>query len=78
MACGTPVIAFERGSMGELIEDGATGFLVEDVAGAVAAVDEVASLDRAAIRAGTVARFDVARMVDDYLDAYAAVVSVRH
>ena len=78
MACGTPVIAFRRGSMGELIEEGTTGFLVDDVAGAVAAVDRAASLDREAIRADAVARFDVARMVDDYLDAYAAVVSVRH
>jgi glycosyltransferase involved in cell wall biosynthesis len=78
MACGTPVIAFRRGSMGELIAEGRTGFLVDDVSGAVAAVDRVASLDRGAIRADAVARFDVARMVDDYLDAYAAVVSVRH
>ena len=39
MACGTPVIAFRRGSMPELIEDGATGFLVDDVDGAVAAVE---------------------------------------
>ena len=77
MTCGTPVIAFRRGSMGELIEDGTTGFLVGDVAGAVAAVERTASLDRGAIRADAVARFDVARMVDDYLDAYAAVVSVR-
>ena len=57
MACGTPVVAFRRGSMGELIEDGKTGFLVDDVAGAVAAVDRAATLDRAAIRAQAVARF---------------------
>ncbi len=74
MACGTPVIAFRRGSMGELIEDAKTGFLVDDVDGAVAAVDRAATLDRAAIRAEAVARFGVARMVDAYLDAYAAVV----
>jgi glycosyltransferase involved in cell wall biosynthesis len=78
MACGTPVIAFRRGSMEELVDEGRTGSLVTDVAGAVAAVDLAATLDRAAIRAHAVARFDVARMVDDYLDAYAAVVSVRH
>jgi len=74
MACGTPVIAFRRGSMEELIEDGKTGFLVDDVEGAVAAVDRVATLNCAAIRAQAVARFGVARMVDAYLDAYAAVV----
>ena len=74
MACGTPVIAFGRGSMGELIEDGLTGYLVDDVAGAVAAVALIGRLDRAAIRARAVARFSVARMVDDYLDAYAALL----
>jgi glycosyltransferase involved in cell wall biosynthesis len=81
MACGTPVIAFRRGSMGELIEDGKTGFLVDDVEGAAAAVDRAVDLDRAAIRAEAVARFGVERMVDDYLDAYASVLrlpSVRH
>jgi glycosyltransferase involved in cell wall biosynthesis len=75
MACGTPVIAFRRGSMGELIEDGATGFLVGDVEGAVAAVERATSLDRPAIREQAVARFGVARMVEDYLQAYAAVVA---
>lgn len=77
MACGTPVIAFRRGSMRELIEDGETGFLVDDVEGAVAAVGRASSVDRAAIRAQAVARFGVARMVDDYLDAYAAVIGGR-
>lgn len=74
MACGTPVIAFRRGSMGELIEDGKTGFLVDDVEGAVAAVARAETLDRASIRAEAVARFGVARMVDAYLDAYAAIL----
>jgi glycosyltransferase involved in cell wall biosynthesis len=74
MACGTPVIAFRRGSMGELIEDGETGFLVDDVASAVAAVGRAPALDRGFIRAQAVARFGVARMVGDYLDAYETVV----
>lgn len=78
MACGTPVIAFKRGSMPELIEDGVTGFLVDDVAGAVSAVTEAASVDRAAIRANAVQRFDVSRMIDEYIHAYEAVLdSVR-
>ena len=77
MACGTPVVAFRRGSMGELIEDGQTGFLVDDVAGAVAAVDRTATLDRAAIRAQAVARFGIGRMVDEYLQAYAEVLRLR-
>ncbi len=76
MACGTPVIAFKRGSMGELIEEAVTGFLVTDVAGAIAAVGQIAPLDRVAIRDQTVARFGVARMVAGYLDAYATVVGL--
>jgi glycosyltransferase involved in cell wall biosynthesis len=75
MACGTPVIAFGRGSMPELIEHGITGFLVDDVDGAVAAVGHAGALDRAAIRDQAVARFGRARMVDAYLDAYAAVIA---
>jgi glycosyltransferase involved in cell wall biosynthesis len=69
MACGTPVIAFGRGSMPELIDDGVTGHLVADVDSAVAAVD-LPALDRSAIRAGTVARFDVSTMVDRYVEVY--------
>jgi glycosyltransferase involved in cell wall biosynthesis len=77
MACGTPVIAFPRGSMAELIDEGETGFLVADVEEAAAAVERAAGLDRAAIRARAVARFGVERMIDEYLDAYAAVVRPR-
>ena len=74
MACGTPVIAFRRGSMAELIDDGETGYLVDDVEGAVAAVGAAATLDRAAIRTQAIARFGVTRMVDAYLDVYGGVV----
>jgi glycosyltransferase involved in cell wall biosynthesis len=74
MACGTPVIAFERGSMAELIDDGTTGLLVEDAGAAVAAVERVADLDRAVIRARAVERFGVGRMVDEYVSAYEEVV----
>lgn len=74
MACGTPVVAFRRGSMPELVEDGRSGALVDDVEQAVAAVPRVLGLDRAVIRAGAVARFDHHRMTDDYLAAYAAVL----
>jgi glycosyltransferase involved in cell wall biosynthesis len=70
MACGTPVIAFRRGSMPELIDDGITGFLVDDIDDAVAAVGRAASVDRNGIREQAVARFDKARMIDAYLGAY--------
>jgi glycosyltransferase involved in cell wall biosynthesis len=77
MACGTPVIAFDRGSMSELIDDGATGALVRDVGEAVQAVPRVAAFDRAAIRASTVRRFSRDRMVDDYVRVYEQVVASR-
>lgn len=77
MACGTPVIAFARGSMPEIIEDGRTGFVVSDIAAAVDAVGAADGLDRAAIRATAVERFDVMRMVDDYVDVYRAVIAAR-
>ena len=70
MACGTPVIAFNRGSMPELIEDGVTGFLVDTVDAAVAAVARVGELDRAACRARVAERFSVDRMADRYLALY--------
>jgi glycosyltransferase involved in cell wall biosynthesis len=77
MACGTPVIAFRRGSMPELIVDGTTGFLVDDIDTAVAAVVCAHALDRGAIRAHAVARFGRARMVDAYVEAYETVARER-
>lgn len=73
MVVGTPVIAFRRGSMPELVRPGVTGVLVDDVAGAVAAVPRAARIDRAACRADAVARFSVDRMVDDYERLFARV-----
>jgi glycosyltransferase involved in cell wall biosynthesis len=77
MACGTPVVACRRGSMPELIVDGASGFLVDDVDGAVDAVGHTRALDRAAIRAHAVARFGRARMIDAYIEAYETVTRDR-
>jgi glycosyltransferase involved in cell wall biosynthesis len=75
MACGTPVIAFNRGSMPELIDEGVSGFLVDNVDGAATAVPMCATLDRAAIRTQAVERFGVSRMVNAYLEAYEAVLT---
>jgi glycosyltransferase involved in cell wall biosynthesis len=75
MACGTPVIGYRRGSVPEVIEDGWTGFLVEDVAGAVAAVEKLDRLDRGMIRARFEQRFTARRMAKDYLAAYDALES---
>jgi glycosyltransferase involved in cell wall biosynthesis len=77
MACGTPVIAHGRGSMGELIEHGVTGFLVDDVDAAVTAVDAATTLDRPKIRELTQGRFTIAAMVDKYVEVYRRVIGSR-
>jgi glycosyltransferase involved in cell wall biosynthesis len=70
MATGTPVIAFARGSMPEVVDEGVTGYLVDDVPGAVAVVDAAAALDRSGVRRRAERRFGVDRMVDEYLAVY--------
>jgi glycosyltransferase involved in cell wall biosynthesis len=75
IACGTPVVAFRRGSVPEVMTDGVTGFVVDDVAGAVAAVHRVGGLSRRACRRAFVERFDAARMARDYLAVYRRLVA---
>ena len=70
MACGTPVIAFARGSIPEIIRHGETGFIVEDIEDAVGAVAAVHSLDRFACRQDVERRFSHTRMARDYVDVY--------
>jgi glycosyltransferase involved in cell wall biosynthesis len=77
MACGTPVIAYDRGSMGELIDHEATGFLVDGLDGATRAVVLAGSLDRSAIRTDTAKRFKVSTMVDQYVSVYRSVLAAR-
>lgn len=77
MACGTPVIAHNRGSMSELIEHGVTGYLVDDLDAAVAAVDAAGTLDRSTIRELTEGRFTIAAMVDKYVEVYRSVIGRR-
>ncbi len=74
MACGTPVIAFPRGSMPELIRDGDTGFLVPGVEEAVDAVKRIPSLDRRRCRREAEERFSSERMVEDYLRVYRRIL----
>lgn len=70
MACGTPVIAFNRGSAFEVVDEGVTGFVVEDVNGAIGAVDRLAHLSREKIRKRFEQRFTARRMAQDYLSVY--------
>jgi glycosyltransferase involved in cell wall biosynthesis len=74
MACGTPVIAFNRGSVPEIIEDGVTGFIVEDQTGAIGAVDRLGQLSRETIRRRFEERFTARRMAQDYLSTYRSLM----
>ena len=74
MACGTPVIAYRRGSMPELIEHGVTGFLVDTFDEAVAAIERLGEIDRRACRRAVEDRFTVDRMADEYLALYRRIL----
>jgi glycosyltransferase involved in cell wall biosynthesis len=74
MACGTPVIAFNRGSVPEVIDHGVTGYIVEDVQGAVAALQRLDELSRTEIRAQFERRFSSKTMARNYVDGYTALI----
>lgn len=75
MACGTPVIATRRGSVPEVVRDGETGIIVRDVAEAATRIGELGRLSRSRIREYAVRRFDVERMVDDYIAVYRRILA---
>ena len=70
MACGTPVIAYNRGSVPEVMEDGVTGFIVQNLDDAVKAVSRVGDLSRTDCREVFEKRFSASRMAHDYVAAY--------
>jgi glycosyltransferase involved in cell wall biosynthesis len=70
MSCGTPVIAWPHGAVSEIVEHGVTGFIVDSIEAAVAAVHDLPRLDRAMVRARFEERFSAARMAQDYLAVY--------
>ncbi len=74
LACGTPVIASNRGSMTELIDHGVTGFLVDSIDAAVDAITHIGEIDRSSCRAAVSARFTVDRMADQYLNLYRSII----
>ena len=77
MACGTPVIAYARGSMPEVIRDGSTGFLVDNVASAVQAVSEINSINRHDCRDEVERRFTCKRMAHEYVKVYHRILEER-
>jgi glycosyltransferase involved in cell wall biosynthesis len=76
MACGTPVIAFDRGSMPELIRHGENGYLVKSVEEAITAVSQIDAIDRLTCRQIVVENFSVQRMAHDYLQVYEQILAL--
>jgi glycosyltransferase involved in cell wall biosynthesis len=76
MFCGTPVIAFNRGSMPELIVHEKTGFLAEDVSGAIECVRQVHLIDRLYCRKWAEENFSTGKMADNYLDVYKEILRI--
>ena len=77
LATGTPVIAARSGALPEIVIDGSDGFVVDNIDAGAAAVELVARLDRARIRASALERFSAARMIDSYVAVYESVVRDR-
>jgi len=77
MACGTPVAALDRGAVREVVDDGITGVVFEDLDQMIAGLDRVTGLDRRAVRGHAVQRFGVDRMVDEYVAVYQRIAGVR-
>ncbi len=77
MACGTPVIAFRRGSVPEVIDDGVTGFIVDTVEEAIAAAKKIDSIDRAGVRRRFEERFTNTRMAQDYVNIYQNLIDAK-
>jgi glycosyltransferase involved in cell wall biosynthesis len=74
IACGTPVIAYDSGSVPEVMEDGVTGFIVKDLDGAVEAVSHIRDVSRSGCRQIFDRRFSASRMASDYVNAYEQLI----
>ena len=78
MQFGTPVVAWNRGSVPEVIDEGVTGFVVDNIDDAVRAVERTAKFDRRRCREMFETRFSASRMADDYLTVYRQLVDQTH
>jgi glycosyltransferase involved in cell wall biosynthesis len=76
MACGTPVLAFRRGSVAEVVEDGITGHIVDGLDEAIRNIGRVLALDRGRVRRRFEQRFTAHRMVQDYIKIYEQLVAI--
>jgi glycosyltransferase involved in cell wall biosynthesis len=74
MATGTPVIAWRKGSVPKVVDEGVTGFVVNSIEGAVRAVEQIGGLDRSAVRQQFEARFTASQMAFKYLAVYEELV----
>ena len=77
MACGTPVIAYEAGSVSEVMEDGVTGFIVDNIEQAVEAVGRIPEISRASCREIFEKRFTASRMASDHINVYMRLADTR-
>jgi glycosyltransferase involved in cell wall biosynthesis len=77
LACGTPVVATREGSVPEIVDDGRTGFVRDEVDDLAACLTEATHLDRGACREAAETRFSTSRMVSDHLDLYRDLTSQR-
>ncbi|MCG5075123.1 glycosyltransferase [Paraburkholderia tagetis] len=78
LACGTPVIAYRRGAVPEVLEDGVSGYLASELDEAVRAVERLPALSRSRCRAEFERRFTAARMTGDYVHVYRTLLEQRH
>lgn len=74
LSCGTPVVAYNRGAVPEIIVDGKTGFIGEDIDGMVNAIRRISQIDRAACRTHAVTHFSKKRMADEYEEIYERIM----
>jgi glycosyltransferase involved in cell wall biosynthesis len=74
MACGTPAAALDRGAVREVVEEGVTGAVFDDLEAMIGGLNRVFSLDRRRVHQQAVARFGIDRMVDEYIDVYRRII----